>query len=505
MLAELPVKSGLRSYGDLRKKCSIPYMPEESLKYKTKKGLYWKFFDMFANYGMQFIVGIFMARMLTPEDYGITALPAVFMSVAGIFVGGGFSTALIRKKEVTEEDLSTAFYYSIIVGVLCYSILFFVSPYIAIFYNTPVLEPLIRITALSFLWGPLNTPQSVILTRRMDFKNPARISIINKIVGSIVGISMAYSGYGVWALVGSGLVSSLMGLIQIWLVVKWLPKAPFSKKSFKYLWNYGNKMMGINLLYTLYGNIVPVLLGKFGGTKDLGNYNRAANYASLPSSNIGGVLLSVSFPALSKIQDDDERLAFNYRKMIRVSSFIVFPIMLMLSSLAHPLVITMVTAKWESCVILLQIMCFTYMFQPMQALNVNLLQVKGRPDLALKIEILKKVIGAIVFIYAAINFSLVNLCITDFCYTMFVLIVNTYYTGKLIDVGYFCQIKDVMPSLILSLAMFGTILWTNTLTDNLIAQIVLGGIVGTIIYLGGSLVFKFPEIEDVKYLISKRK
>lgn len=480
-------------------------MPEESLRYKTKKGLYWKFFDMFANYGMQFIVGIFMARMLSPEDYGITALPAVFFAIASIFIGGGFGTALIRKPEVTEKDLSTAFYYSIAVGVFCYIVLFFSSPYIAKFYNTPILESLIRVTALSFLWGPLNTPQHVILARRMDFKNPARISITNKIVGSIVGISMAYTGYGVWALVGSGLVSSLMGLIQTWWVVKWLPKAPFSKESFRYLWNYGNKMMGIGLLNTLYANIVTVLVGKFGGARNLGYYNRAKSYAAMPSSHIGSVLISVSFPALSKMQDDNERLAYNYRKMIRVSSFLVFPIMLMLSALARPLVITMVTTKWEPCVNLLQIMCFTFMFQPVQGLNLNLLQVKGRPDLTLRIEIIKKIVGAVVFIYAAINLSLIELCITDFCYTMFALVMNTYYTGKLINVGYFRQIKDIMPSFILSLTMFGVILFTNTLTENMIAQILIGGTVGVIIYLGGSYLMKFPELEETKYLLSRKK
>lgn len=480
-------------------------MPEESLKYKTKKGLYWKFFDTFANYGMTFIVGIFMARALSPEDYGITALPAVFIAIAGIFIGGGFGTALIRKPEVTDEDLSTAFYYSIAIGVFCYFVIFLASPYIAEFYDTPILKSLIRITALTFLWSPLVTPQSVILTRRMDFKNPARISIINKIIGSIVGITMAYTGYGVWALVGSSLVSSLMGLFQTWWVVKWLPRTPFSKESFKYLWNYGNKMMAISLLYTLYGNIVPVLLGKFGGTRDLGNYNRAAGYAALPSSNITGVLTSVSFPALSKIQDDDERLAYNYRKMIRVSSFIVFPIMMMLSALAYPLIITMITAKWEACVILLQIMCFTYMFQPAQILNLNLLQVKGRPDLALRIEILKKSIGAIVFIYAASHFSLIWLCVTDLCFTMFLLVINTYYTGKLINVGYLKQVKDMLPSFILSLIMFGAINLTNILIENMILQIIVGGVTGTVIYIGVSYLMKFPELEEVKYLLSKKK
>ncbi len=480
-------------------------MAEESLRYKTKKGLYWKFFDQFTGYGMQFIVGIFMARMLSPSDYGITALPAVFMAVAGVFISGGFGSALIRKGNLTEKDLATAFYYSIVVGVICYTVLFFTSPYIADFYNTPVLKSLIRVTALGFLWGPLATPQSVILNRKLDFKNPARISVVNKVIGSIVGISMAYMGYGLWALVFSGLVSSFIGLIQTWWVVKWIPKAPFSKESFKYLWNYGNKMMGVSLLYTLYGNIVPVLLGKFGGTVDLGNYNRASGYASMPSSNIVGVITGVSFPVLSKMQDDNERLAYNYRKMIKVSSFVVFPVMMLLSALAYPIVITMVTAKWEACVILLQIMCFTYMFQPIQILNVNLLNVKGRTDLSLRLEIFKKIVGAIVFIYAASHFSLEMLCVTDFFYTMFALVCNTYYTGKLINVGYLKQIRDILPSLCLGLMMFGLVSVSIKCTNILILQILIGTIVGVSFYLGLSYILKFDEIKEVKYLLNRKK
>ena len=192
---------------------------EENLKQKTKKGLYWKMFDQGATQVMQFVVGIVMARLLSPEDYGITALPAVFMAVAGIFIDGSFSAALVRKPEVTEKDLSTAFYYSLGVGIFMYLCLFIAAPWIAVFYNTPVLTPLIRITALGFLWGPLGTPQGVILNRRLDFKTPARISVINKIVSAIIGISAAYAGYGLWALVISGLSSSLVGLIQTWWVV----------------------------------------------------------------------------------------------------------------------------------------------------------------------------------------------------------------------------------------------------------------------------------------------
>lgn len=477
----------------------------ESLKSKTKEGLIWRAVDQFANYGMQFIVGIFMARQLSPSDYGITALPAVFMSVAGIFIGGGFGTALIRKEDVTEEDLSTAFYYSIAVGLFFYVGLFLASPYIAAFYNVPVLTKMIRITALSFLWSPLTTPQSVILTRKLDFKNPARISILNKIVGSIVGITMAYTGFGLWSLVFSGLSSSLMSLAQLWLLVKWYPRAKFSKESFKYLFNYGNKLMGVSLLNELNANIVPVLLGKFGGAAQLGNYNRAKGYAMLPSSNIAGVITGVSFPLLSKIQADNDRLSVVYRKMIRVSCFIVFPLMTMLAALAKPLIIVMITEKWIDCVILLQLLCLPFMFQPMHILNVTLLQVKGRPDLLLRLEIIKKAICSSIFIYVAAKCSLVTLCLTDFGCSMFALILNTYYTGKIINVGYFKQLGDAFPAAALSASMFALVVWVNSFLSNMWLQIIVGGAAGGSFYLIASLLFRMPEIGWLKELALSRK
>lgn len=479
-------------------------MPEGNLKSKTKKGLYWKFLDQFFNYGMQFVVGIVMARLLSPSDYGITALPAVFMAVAGVFIEGGFSSALVRKKDLTNKDLSTAFYYSIILGLLCYAILFFTAPFIAEFYNTPVLTPLIRVTALSFIWGPLNTPQDVILQQRLDFKTPARISIINKIVASIVGITTAYLGFGLWALVVAGLTSSFLGFVQTWFAVRWLPTEKWNKESFHYLWGYGNKLILTNLINTLYGNIGPAFIGKFGSTKDLGNYNRAKGYAAIPSSNVTGVLLSVTFPVLSKMQEDNDRLEHIYRKMIKVSSFIVFPMMCLLAALARPLVIIMITAKWEACIILLQILCFSYMLQPVQILNVNLLQVKGRTDLTLRLEIVKKTVGTIVMIVAIMQ-GVIAFCLADVLMGLFALVLNTYYTGKIINVGYIKQMKDLSPILVLCAVMFGAVLLVNSFITSLWLQLIIGGLVGCAIYIGGAFAFKFDELEDVKYLLKIKK
>lgn len=474
-----------------------------NLKQQTKRGLYWSFFNQFANYGMQFCVGIVMARLLSPSDYGITALPAVFMAVAYILQNGGLSGALIRKTDLSEKDLATAFYYSISVGIVLYVALFFSATWIADFYNTPVLVPLIRVTALGFLWGPLGTTQNVILNRKLDFKTPTKISIISRIVSAIVGISMAFIGYGLWALVISGLLSSFLSLIMNWYVVRWIPKTGWSKDSFKYLWDYGNKMMASSLLDTLYNNIAPVFIGKFYSPAELGVYNRAQGYAMMPSQNVTGVIQGVTFPVLSKMQNDNEALAHNYRRMLKATAFIIFPIMMMLSALARPLVITLVTAKWESCVILLQIICFQFMWYPVHAINLNLLQVKGRSDLFLRLEIIKKILGVSI-LAITLPHGLIIFCCGNVVSSLISLVINTYYTGKLINVGYFKQMRDLLPIVLLGLVMFAIIHLSNYLISNMLLQIICGGILGAIVYIGGAVLFKFSELDDVKYMLKRK-
>lgn len=475
----------------------------ETLKQQTKKGLYWTFFNQFANYGMQFCVGIVMARLLSPSDYGITALPAVFMAVAWIFQNGGLGDALVRKNDFKEEDLSTAFYYSIVMGIFLYLTLFFTSPWIADFYNTPVLVPLLRVTALSFLWGPLNTAQNVILKRKLDFKTPTKISLATRIFSACIGIALAYAGYGLWALVVSGILSSLLTVILNCIAVKWFPRTGWSNNSFKYLWNFGNKIMASNLLATLYDNITPIFVAKYYSTADLGVYNRAQGYAAMPSQNINGVIQNVTFPVLSKMQDNDEFLAKNYRRMLKVTAFIVFPMMMMLSALAHPLVLTLITAKWESCIILLQIICFSMMWYPIHSINLNLLMVKGRSDLFLRLEIIKKIIG-ISILAITLPQGLIIFCYGTIVSSMISLIINTYYTGKLINVGYFKQMADLLPILGLSFILFGTVHLTNHIISNLYLQILCGGAIGCIVYLGGAILFKFDELKDVRYMLKRK-
>lgn len=475
----------------------------ETLKQQTKKGLYWTFFNQFANYGMNFCVGIVMARLLSPSDYGITALPAVFMAVAGILQSGGLSDALVRKTDFREEDLSTSFYYSIAVGIIMYLTLFFSAPWIANFYNTPILIPLLRVTALSFLWGPLNSAQNVILKRRLDFKTPTKISLTTRVFSACVGIVLAYMGYGLWALVISGVLSSLLTVILNWFAVRWVPHTGWSKSSFKYLWGYGNKIMLSWGLSALYDNITPIFVAKFYSPADLGVYNRAQGYAAMPSQQVTGVIQGVTFPVLSKMQDDDKALARNYRRMLRTTAFIVFPLMMMLSALARPLVLTLITAKWEACIILLQIICFSMMWYPIHSINLNLLMVKGRSDLFLRLEVIKKVIGVCI-LAITLPQGLIIFCYGTIVSSMISLIINTYYTGKLIQVGYWRQMKDLIPTLTLSFLLLGSIHFTNSLISNLYLQIICGGIIGFIIYVSGAILFKFEELNDVKYMLKRK-
>ena len=476
---------------------------EDNLKGKTKKGLYWSFFNQFSNYGMNFIVGIVMARLLSPSDFGITALPAVFMAIASTIQDGGLANALIRKKEVTNKDLSTTFYYSICLGVVLYLTLFLSAPLIADFYHTPILVSLIRVTAIGFLYSPLITPQNILLRRRLDFKTLTKISLVTRVFGATVGIVMAYVGYGVWSLVISNLLAGMFALLIAWLVVRWLPKYGWSKESFKYLWGYGNKIMFSAIIENLYSNIAPVFIGKYYSPAQLGIYNRAQGYASMPSQNITGAINNVSFPVLSKMQDDTEKLAYNYRRMLRLSAFVIFPIMLMLSALARPLVITMITEKWEHSIIFLQIMCFSMMWYPIHAINLNLLMVKGRSDLFFRLEIIKKITG-ISILLITLPMGLVPFCYGGIFSSMVALIINTYYTGKLIHIGYIKQMKDLLPIFSLSMFVWIVIHISNYFISNYIVQLIVGGSVGVIVYLGFAFLFKFDELNDVKYLLKRK-
>ena len=478
-------------------------MSKQGLKHKTKVGAYWQLANQLANNGLMFVINIIMARLLMPEDFGIVAIPLVFLAIAEIFIEAGFSSALVRKDEVSESDMSTAFIFSISVGIICYFVLFFLSPLIASFYEEPRLISITRVAAIAFIITPLSTPQTVLLKRRIDFKTPAKVAIVSRIHAGALGISVAYVGFGLWAWVYSNLAGVFLTFVFNWVAVRWYPKARWSKESFQYLFGYGSKMVLTFLLDRIYMNIAPLFIGKYSSTEQLGIYNNAQKYTTYPSRLLIGVVQNVTFPVLCQIKDDNETLARSYRKMIKVTTFMVFPLMLLLAALAEPLVLVLLTEKWIECVPFIQIICLSVMWNPVHSLNLNLLLIKGRSDLFLRLEVIKVGIGlGIMFI--TLPFGIITFLWGQVVNSVIALYINTYYTGRLIGVGFLKQLGDIVPSLLLSGAMYMVVYLSSLIIGSIWGRLLLGTILAVFFYLLGGILLKFPEIEEIKYMLRRK-
>lgn len=475
----------------------------ESLKQATTKGLFWSSVERFSNQGVQFVFSIILARLLSPSDYGIIAMVTIFFAVAQSFVDSGFSNALVRKTDRVEEDLSTCFYFNIGVGIIAYIVLFLIAPLVANFYCQPILSPIIRITGLEVMLNSLCVVQQALFTIKIDFKSQAKITLSATVISGIVGILLAYQGYGIWALVWQGVASSIVRMGLLWLMSKWRPRTGFSKSSFNYLFGYGSKLLASGLLDTIYNNIYPIVIGKFYNPAQLGNYSRALGWAQLPSANITSILQRVTFPVLSAIQDDTLRLQNSYRRLLKLSAFIVFPLMMGLAAIASPLIRVILTAKWDGCVLYLQILCFALMLYPIHAINLNLLQVKGRSDLFLRLEIIKKIIGVVILIIT-IPLGITAMCLGMVFSSIICLIVNTYYTSRFIDVGLLTQLKDLRIILINSLVMGGGIYILTSFIDVEGLKLVMGIVIGFLLYFIGSFYFSKAELQEVISLIKKK-
>ena len=476
-----------------------------SLKDKTVKGIIWSSIDRFSAQGIQFVFSILIARLLLPEDYGVIAMLGIFMAVSQTFIDSGFGTALIRKIDRTETDFSTVFYFNIAVASVFYVILFFCAPAIANFYDTPLLEPVTKVVALNLIINSLSGIHNAKLSIAIDFKSRAKISIITTLLTGAVGLWMAYAGYGVWALVVQNLFSSVLRTVMLWIIVKWHPKLVFSWKSFKELFSFGSKLLASGLLDTLYNNIYTLVIGKVFSSSTLGVYSKANALAEFPSSNITGVLQGVTFPVLSTIQNEEERLADAYKRFLRLSAFIVFPLMVGLSAVADPFIRLALTDKWEGAIILLQIICFALMWYPIHAINLNILQVKGRSDYFLKLEIIKKVQG-VLFLVVTVPMGIVAMCCGKVISSLISLIWNTHYTKKLIGYGYFAQMRDLLPVLIHSLVMGGIVLLVVHFMPTLWLKLVVGVLAGVVYYIAGAYIMKFPEMDELLAILKlKRK
>lgn len=351
------------------------------LRQKTVKGLAWNTANRLTMQIIHFVIGIVLARLLCPADFGLLAMVSVFTSVLTIFTDGGLSTALVRKENRTEIDKSTVFWYNLIACWLLYCLLFVAAPWISDFYNMPCLKRIIRVVTLTLLISPLGNIQGLHFLFNLDFKTPTIISVTTMILSGSIALALAYNGYGVWALVGQSLTGAVFTVLFSTLTVRWHPAFVFSNSSFKDLFGFSSKLLASQCLNRIYENITPLIVGKFYTPAQLGYYEKARGWATLPSKTVNDVIQNVTFPVMSKMQGNVEQLANNYRRMIRTSAFVVFPMMIGLAAIARPLTLYVVTEKWENSIILLQLLCFSMMWYPVHSMNLNLLTVLGRSDL----------------------------------------------------------------------------------------------------------------------------
>lgn len=474
-------------------------METDQLNRKAKLGVIWNTAERIVTQGVQFVLTIVLARLLSPEIFGIVAMPTIFLALSQVFIDSGFANAIIRKPDIKEEDLSTAFYFNIIVGLICYFILFFLSPAIALFFHTPILENVLKITALVTLFNPLCIVQQAILTKKLNFKTQAYIAVASSVVSGVLGIWMAYNNYGIWSLVVQQVSASLIRLILLWFLGGWVPRKGWSRASFSYLWNYGSKVVVVGILDTFYNNIYAFVIGKFYNAKDLGNYSRSQTIADLPVGNLGSILQRVTLPLFSEIQQDESRLESAYLRLLKMTALMMFPLMLGISALSRPFILIVLGEKWEGCIFILQILCIARVWTPLNAVNINLLQVKGRTDLFLKVEIAKKTV--LTAILAITLFQSLKIMMIGFAVaTSFAFLLNTYFTQK-VGVPMLKQIRAILPIMIISIIMMFIIILIDMLIVNIYMQMIVGILVGTLSFYLMCTLAKIDAINDLKRVL----
>lgn len=473
---------------------------EENLKKQTKQGVIWSAVQRFSLQGTQFVITLFMARLLSPREYGIVGMLSIFLAVSGVFIDCGFTSALTRKQNRTHEDLCTVFWFNIVIACIAYIILFIGAPYISAFYNMPELTLLTRVLGLTVIIGAFNSVQYTLLVTKLDFKSITKVTFPTTILSGIIGILCAYFGFSYWALVVSAIFSTTMGVICYWHFSDWRPSLSFSKSSFKEMFSFGSKLLLTSLIDTTYNNLYGLVIGKKFSANVLGNYTRAESYANFPSISVSGVMQRVTYPVLCKIQNNDMDLRESYRKFLKLTAFVIFPMMFGLSALAKPFVILIIGEQWTFCAELLQILCFSLIWYPIHAINLGILQVKGRTDLSLKLEIIQKVLGTLI-LFVAIPWGIIVLCYSRIINSFLCLFINTHYSGKLINLSIFQQLADFLPTILSSTIMFILMKISITPLESLLLQLIGGIIVGLVSYLVVSYIFNKEMLKSCIVLI----
>jgi len=475
-------------------------MAKQGLKDKTVSGVAWSGIDNVVQYAVQFIVSIVLARLLSPDDYGLIGIILIFTSICAALINGGFSNALIRKKDVSEDDYSTAFIVNLVMSLLLYAIIYLCSPLIARFFGREELVLLTRVSSLGMIVVALSIVQQTRLTKRIDFKTQTKITLIASITSGVIGIVMAFLGCGVWSLVVQGLANQVLRSALLWVYNKWIPLIRFSKSSFKDLFGFGWKIMLSSLIDTTWKELYQVVVGKFYSPATLGQYTRAKQFSQLFSNNITNVIQRVTYPVLSDIQDEKKRMISAYRRIIKTTMFITAISMFALGAVSEPLLYCLIGAKWHEAATYLPLICIAGSLYPLHAINLNMLQVQGRSDLFLGLEIVKKIIalaplfvGAFVGILPMLYVNLLTGLIAYFF--------NSYYSGKFLGYSSWMQLKDVAPSYGVATIVALSVYFFKYLPISNWIILPLQIVVGTTVFFVFCKVTRIKEYDELKEIV----
>lgn len=417
----------------------------ESLKDKTVIGIGWSALDHFVQTGVTFVVSIVLARLLSPDDYGLIGITVIFTTVCMALINGGFTTALIRKKDATEDDYNTSFYVNLFVSLVLYAIIYLCSPLIADFFKREELIALIRVSSLGMIIGALSLVQQTQLTKRIDFKSQTKITLVASVISGIIGVGLALMGFGVWALVVQQLARIFIYTLLLWIVNKWVPSFRFSGESFHELFGFGWKMMASSLLDTVWKELYQVVVGKFYSPASLGQYTRSKQFSKLLSQTLTTVIQRVTYPVLSNIQDDKPRMVEAYRQLIKNTMFITAIGMLFFGAISEPLIYSLIGPKWHEASTYLPLICITGSTYPLHSINLNMLQVQGRSDLFLGLEVVKKII-AIGPLAVGIFIGIIPMLYTSIITSIIAFFLNSHYSGQFLGYSSWMQLRDVAPS-----------------------------------------------------------
>ena len=477
-------------------------MAEQSLKDKTVKGTFWSAADSFLGYGVTFLVGLVLARLLSPSEYGLIGIVTIFTTVLSGIVDSGFSNALVRKKDTTNDDYSTMFITNMVMSLLLFLLLFFCAPFIANFFDRQELVSLLRVMGTILFLQALSLVQYTRLTKRIDFKTKTKASFIAAVISGIVGITMALGGLGVWSLVGQKLSEKLIYTVCLWLFNKWTPVLRFNQVSFRYMWGFGWKLMLSGLLDSIWKELYQVVVGKFYNPATLGQYTRSKEYAQIFSSNFTSIIQRVSYPALAEVQDDQKRMVAAYRKIIKMAMFVTAICMLSMGAVAEPLIFCLIGPQWHQAATFLPIICISMSLYPLHAINLNMLKVQGRSDIFLYLEIIKKIIavgplclGIFVDIYWMLIGSVIAGIVSFF--------LNSYYTGKKLHYSSWMQLRDVAPSYGVGLAVALSVYFLKYLPLNNWIILPIQIVVGVGVFFLVCETIKLPEYLEVKGIVKE--